>query len=208
MNGADFGKFTGGLNTAIGIFRDWEGLVKAIGIAIYELFNHDAGTGTSIVVELTNLIDKFNAWVQTTAGGDSLHALLESHKEEILSIIQLIGTFISAWGQVELVVRPILQDVVTGLADIIGFLAHIPGLGDVVALGLAFEILGNKIPFGLVGSFNTAIKGLIMDGLVALGGALSGLGGPFTALGGWLTGLGTAAPTEMETMAASWQAGV
>ena len=130
LNGADFGKFTGGLNTAIGIFRDWEGLVKAVGTAIYELFSHDAGTGTSLVVTLTDMVNHFNAWAKTVAGGDQLHALLESHKNELLAIIGVMGHVIASWGQLELAARPVLMDIVTMLADVFNFLEKIPGVGE------------------------------------------------------------------------------
>lgn len=207
LNGADFGKFTGAINTAIGIFRDWEGLIKAVGTAIYELFSHDAGTGTSLVVTLTDMVNHFNAWARTVAGGDQLHSLMEAHKNELLAIIGVLGQLISSWGQVELVIRPFLMDLIGWLADVIGWLAKIPGIGQFAGIILAFEVLGSKIgPLnGLLASFNGAIKKLAMDALIALGGALTSLGGPFATVGGWLTGLGTEAPTAAERAAVAMQ---
>lgn len=202
LNGADFGRLTGGITTTIGIFRDWEGLIKAIGTAIYLLFSHDAGTGSGLVVGLTNLINQFNAWVRTVSGGDALHSLLESHKEELLSIIQVLGHVISVWGQLELVVRPFLMDLITGLADVLNFLFQIPGVGQIMGLVLAFEILGSHVGLlnGLLGSFNGFLKNLALEGLHILGAALVGLGGPFTALGTWLSGLGVEGDSEITVL--------
>ena len=208
LNGADFSRLTNGINSAITIFRDWEGLIKAVGDAIYELFTHDAGTGTAIVVTLTNMVNEFNNWVRTVQGGDSLHSLLESHKEEMLAIIGLLGQLIGIWGQLELAARPVLQDIVTGLATVVSFLLKIPGIGQLAGLVIAFEILGSHIsPLnGLLGSFNNALKRLAADGLIALGTALTGLGGPFATVGGWLTGFGGKIDASMVDAAAVTQA--
>lgn len=160
-----FAKFSKDMATAIGIFRDWEGLIKAVGTAIYELFHHDAGTGTAIVVTLTNMVNQFNAWAKTVSGGDRLHALLEAHKQEILSILALLPRFLSIFGQIELTVAPPLITIVSILAQIANILFHIPFVGTILAWAAALAFLSSKSVvfaklFSVIGNL---LKPLIAD---------------------------------------------
>ena len=132
-----------------------------------------------------------------------LSVLLVSHRNEILSIIQILGQMIAAYGQFEIFVRPVLMDVVTLLAEVLNFLSKIPGVGQLLGLILTFEILGSRIGFlsGALKGFNNVLKSLVADGLEFLGAGLIKLGGPFATIGNWITGLGTKIDESMVSAA-------
>ena len=161
-----FYKFSAAIQSAVDIFHVWEGLIKAVGTAIYELFHHDAGTGTAIIQSLTDMVNKFNDWAKTVAGGDKLHSLLEAHKNEILSLLSLLPHIISIFGQLELTVSPTLMTIVADLAKLTDALLKVPFVGQVAGWILAFGILYNKI--GLI----STIFGPVIKLLMSLGGVL------------------------------------
>jgi hypothetical protein len=202
LNTADFGKLTGGLNTAIGVFRQWEGLAKAAATAVYELWHRDAQTGTSIVTALTHMIDKFNAWIQTAQGGTAIHNLLEAHKQEILAILQLLPQVISIFGRIDLLASPYLMHIVAALADMAHWILETPLIGKLFAMALAFEFMGRHMSFltPMLKAFNGLIGDLARGSLVLLGGVLTRLGGPFAVIGGWLTRMGTKGVTDTEKL--------
>ena len=192
LNGAKFDAFTGEIQRTIDIFHVWAGLIAAVGEAIYELFHHDAGTGTALVQSLTQMVDKFNEWIKTADGGASVTRMLEAHKQEILSILDVLPHLISAYGQFDLIVAPALMHSVAALADLVDLVLKTPVIGQVLAMVAVFELLGKHIGIlgALISPLNNAIKSLVADGLVFLGKALTDLGGPFAAVGGAMTKLG------------------
>ena len=199
LNNQDYSKLTGGISTAIGAFQSLWGLIKAVGTAIYELFTHDAGTGKSVIDSITGMVNQFNNWAKTVAGGDQLHNLLEAHKNELLAIIGIIPHLVSAFGQFHILAAPPVMEMVGLLAKFVDLILSTPVIGQILAMGLALGVMGSKIPFVDMSKFGNLIKDVVVSGLNALGGVLSGLGGPLGKLGQWLSGIGQTGPTMEES---------
>lgn len=205
LNGPGFDKFMGEIQNAIGAFHVWEGFLKSVGDAIYELFHNDAGTGQAFIQTLTDLINRFNDWAKTVAGGDKLHEYMAAHKQEVLSLVQGLGNLIGAFGELHLTVGPTLMTIVTGFVDLANAILKIPGIGWIASYGLALAALGSHFrPLGaLLSLLTSGLQALAEKGLNLLGGAISALGGPFSKLGGWLQGIGKTGPTTAEQMQAA-----
>lgn len=142
---AGFSKWETEVNKLVGIFHDWVHLLVAVGHAIKALFSHDAGTGTALINEFTKLVNEFTKWANTVHGGDTLHSLFESHKKELLEVIPLIIHLGSAFGQAEIQIEPMLMTLVKLLAQVATAIMKIPGVGNILALAVAFGILWNKM---------------------------------------------------------------
>lgn len=203
LNGPGFGNFTHHLQTAVNIMHVWWGLIKNVGLAIYELFHHDAGTGTAIVAMLSKMVGQFDKWAATVKGGDQLKNLFEAHKTEILNLLALLKPMISSFGQLDLAIRPALMDIVGVLAKLANALFKIPGVGKLLALGVAGAVLYAKMKplqnlskIWSVFQQGTKFAGLLGQSLLKLKGGLK------AALGSLKTGL-----TGMKAAGAEAEAG-
>lgn len=208
LNGPGFNKFLSEVQGAIDAFRVWEKFGKSVITMIDELFKHDAKTGQAVIQSLTKLIDKFNKWAKTVAGGDKLHDYMEAHKKEVLELVGLFGNLISIMGQVHLAAGPALMTIVGDLLQFVNLLLQVPGVGKILSYVTAFEILGRHMsilrPF--MTTFNGLLRKIALDGLHSIGGAISALGGPFEKLGNWMQGLGNNNPAaQMQATADSLQ---
>jgi hypothetical protein len=163
FNGAGWGTWSAGINKLIGDFRRWEALVKILVADIYQLFHHDAGTGSAIVVTLTQMLTKLHAWETSVQGGKALHSIFVTHKAEVIALLRLLPNLISVFGRLYLTVAPTMTEIVTGLVKMVGFMQGIPGAGALLSWGLAVGILANKIGLlrPLAGVIDRALGALI-----------------------------------------------
>lgn len=208
LNGAGWNKWVGEVQRAIDAFRVWEGFIGAVGRAIEILFQRDAKTGEAFIVTLTNLINKFNDWARTVAGGDQLSKYMAAHRKEVIELVDLFGNLVAIMGSVHLQVGPALMEIVADLLKMVNVLLSIPGVDKITAYIIAFEILGRHISLlgPLLNAFNNGIKNLALGGLHLLGNALTNLGaegGVLSKIGGWLTGVGTGGVADSMTAAAT-----
>ena len=146
FNGAGWSKWSAGVNKFIGMFRQWEALIKIVVADVYQLFHADAGTASGIVGSLTQMLTKLHDWESSTKGQSQMHNLFEAHKQEILSLLQLLPPFIKLFGRIELVAGPPLTKVVTFLAKVADWLTKLPGgIGNVLSAGAGFALLAGHI---------------------------------------------------------------
>lgn len=190
----------------VGEFRDWEKLIGAVGTDLHLLFSQDAGTGQSIVVSLTNMLQLLGKWEASSAGSSELHSVFEVHKKQVLELLQLLPSLVSSFGHIYLDLAPALTGafttVVKEIATVLNALTKLsPLAADMVGLGLVAAKLG-LLPailkgigsglgtigknLGIVGAGEGAIAeetgGLqILSGRRGAGGAVVGAGSAVTA---------------------------
>lgn len=140
-----FAKWSKDIGHLINDFRIWEGFIKSVGRALTGLMGPAQGTGKGIIQTLTQMIDKFDAWERTTKGAKSLTRLLKQHKAEIINLLKLLPPLISAFGRIELVAEPALTKVANAILKVVNAILRIPGVGKIVALGVAFAVLAKQL---------------------------------------------------------------
>lgn len=173
-------------------FRIWEHFVKALVVDLARLFSNDVGTGSSIIVTLTHMLDKLGQWESSVQGRQDLMTIFTVHKQEIGELLQLIPVLIKAFAPVYLTLAPALtgafNDVAKAVIAVIKAIESIPGGTWLVGLTLlagkvgALGSLGRLLTQGLAGA--GAVKAA---GAVAATGLAEGAGG--AAAGGAARGL-------------------
>ena len=188
-----FAKLEGVMTTMIGMFRAWWGLLKQVGITLYDLFSQSVGLGTKIVTTITAMLVKLDAWLTSTSGKASVHNLFAVHLQEVLALLAILPTLVGAFGRVYLAVAPTLTVLATGLGDVVGWMLKIPVAGSILAWALAIGILAKTTKIFAIGAwvagaiqsiakFGVALVGFVAEeGLAGI--ATIGFGAAATALG-------------------------
>lgn len=172
FNGSGWSKWAAGVDHLIGIFREWEGLIKIVVQDIYQLFHADAGTASGIVESLTQMLTKLHAWETSAAGQSQMHSVFETHKQEILELLQLLPSLVKGFGSVYLTVAPALTQALTAVLRVIvpvlaaftrnPFGAWVVGLAIISGkLGLLSGLFRSVVPF----------LGRTIAGFLGIGGA-------------------------------------
>ncbi|MCU1489036.1 MAG: hypothetical protein JWM85_441, partial [Acidimicrobiaceae bacterium] len=174
-----FAKWSKDIGKLIGDFRIWEHFMMAVARAFTGLLGPAQGTGKGIVVVLTGMIDKFDKWERSAKGMASLTSLLSAHKAELINILKLLPPLVAAFGKIELTAGPALTTVVSLLAKFVGLVLKIPGVGTILAFGVAFAVIASKMK--LLGAFGAFFTGAGKDASV-LERAFASLGSGAAAL--------------------------
>jgi hypothetical protein len=131
----------------VGDFHMWGALVKALGHDLRLLFSQDAGTAQSIVVSLTQMLQKLGQWEASTQGSSQLHNIFEVHKQEILALLGLLPSLVSGFGHIYMSIAPAFTLVLTGVLTVVEKLLNAlvklsPATADLVGLALVAAKLG------------------------------------------------------------------
>lgn len=156
-NPKNFAIWEGHIEGLIGDFRLWERFIKALGSDIVDLFSQDAGSGRAIVVTLTEMLTHLDEWETSTEGKEDLHNLFVVHKEEILSLLQVIPPLISSLEPIYMTVAPPLVEAMTEILTVAAdFLKLMDETGPVTRWALGLGLIGLKLgllkgPLGVLG---------------------------------------------------------
>jgi hypothetical protein len=187
----------------VGDFRVWEQFFKALGTDIFRLFNSDVGTGRSIIVTLTHMLQKLGDWETSVKGRQDLMTIFTVHKNEVQALLQLLPLLLGPLAKLYLTVAPAatsaLTDLAKGITAVVKAIESIPGGSWILAIGL----MGAKL--GLLGRLLTgggaAAAGDAAATDAAAGGGTAAAAGSAGGLLGLLakSGLGTAVSSSVET---------
>ena len=170
-NGPGFDKWIGDINKLIGYFHLWADIVHNLGRDIVDLFTHDAGTASSILQYLDQLLIRLGDWERSTQGGNQIHNIFEVHKQEIMEILQILPGLLSTFGSFYLTVAPAFTLALTGMLTVID-----PVLKAMESTPFGAWILGLTLITWRLGILGTVLSPVV-SGLKTLAGtALGGLG--------------------------------
>lgn len=138
-------------------FRMWLSFFEAAIGVVDALFQRDAGTASSIVTTLTQMLDKLHAWIVGT-GSATVTNIFTVHKNEILALLALLPPLLHGFSVIYSTLAPPLVNLVTLLAHVAtGILNFVGKLEN--AKGAAGEVTG---PLGkLVIQFSALL--LVLD---------------------------------------------
>jgi hypothetical protein len=143
------------VNRLIGDFRTWDTFIKLLGSDLVDLFKNDAGTGKSVIVELTGLLEKVHEYETSASGESGLSNLFEQHKREILQIIAVLDPLGHDLTGLYTHLAPPLTEALTGMIKlIVELLNETTKFGPFVADMTAVALLLHKI-----GVLGPAVKG-------------------------------------------------
>lgn len=163
-----FAKWTSFVDKMIADFHLWTGLIKAAGRDIYDLFSNDAGTASGIVSSLTTMLNKLGDWERSTQGKAALHNIFQTHKQEILDLLNLLPSLASSMGSIYLKVAPALT---SALTTVLGAIA--PVLKVIASNPVGAWMLGLILIAGRLG----ILKPLLAPVTSALAGLAGAVGG-------------------------------
>jgi hypothetical protein len=170
---AGFLKWQGIMTTLIGMFHTWWDFVKELAKVLFDLFSQSLGLGTAIVKTITGMLVKLDAWLLSSSGKNAVHTLFAVHLQEVLALLALLPTLLSAFSHLYLTIAPALTVLVTGLALMVGWMVQVPVAGPMLAWGLAIAFLASKLKLlAIYGGIATMIE---LIGAAA-GGASVGIG--------------------------------
>lgn len=147
------------VNNVVAVFRVWQAFIVILTKDIVLLLGQTVGVGTSIIQSLTGMLTKLHDYLTSTSGKQAIGSLFEAHKAEILAILQLIPKLAGPVSQIYLALAVPLTNIATAIANIIGALVTLPGVGPVLAWGLAFFILAQRMQLAaiLMGVWRAAV---------------------------------------------------
>ena len=187
----------------IGDFRILEAFLKSVGRAFTGLLAPAQGTGRGVIEVLTGMINQFDAWERSAQGISKLTGLLQAHKRELIEILKILPSFVSAFGMIELTAGPALTNIVALLLRFVNILLRIPGIGTLIAYGAAFGFIASKMK--LLGPLHALLFGASEDAGTlekAFSSAGTMIGSLLTTMGEFVTGaLGMEGATEGMTLA-------
>lgn len=158
------------MDTLIGMFHTWVGFFVIAFKDVVDLFKLTAGLGTGIISTLTGMLTQLHAWLNLTSTKDSLHNLFEIHKQEVLTILQLLPSLLGALANVYLAVAPLLTKALTDVLQIL-----LPILQALTSNAWGAWFLGVGLiltKLGLLGPVFSLIKGTLA-GMLGLSGTSS-----------------------------------
>jgi hypothetical protein len=130
----------------IGYFDIWKGLIETVGRTLHDLFSNDQGAASSIIVSLTTMLDRLDAWITSTQGHAQLTNIFEAHKQQILALLNLLPALFAGLGRVYLTVAPALTramaTVLGAIAPVLDALSRNPAGAWLIGLTLLATKLG------------------------------------------------------------------
>lgn len=159
-----------GLDRIVGHMRDLGHLAQSSGGLLTNLFNTSADSGDDLVQSLTKVTDKWNAWVKSAHGQESLDNFFGEAADETEKLGGMLSRFTAILFQVGRATAPLSNgflDFATALGDVVQAITSIAPLrGVLTGLGAA---LGALWVAGKVKAFSSAIKdaGTALKGLAA-----------------------------------------
>ena len=164
------------------LFSDWHSLVafgKEVALVIADVFRADQHTGQSIIDTITRMLTHLHNYLSSTKGQASLQNLFTQHKKEILEILQMLPNLVAAFGKIELLASPAVVKVVNDMLSFLNEVLSWPGVGNLVAYGIAFGVLGQKL--GILGPafsvLKMALTGELWDKIKTIGDYIYVYGG-------------------------------
>jgi hypothetical protein len=127
-------------------FHLWMGFLKDVGKLLMDIFSNDAHTGSAIVIALDEMINKADAWVNSTEGSGQLHNIFQIHKEEIIALLKIIPPMVTLFRQVYMQVAPPLVAAATAVLGIIArILVAFTETGPIAKWALGIAVITTKM---------------------------------------------------------------
>ncbi|MDE2104635.1 MAG: hypothetical protein KGL39_45790 [Patescibacteria group bacterium] len=191
-------------------FHVWDAFLVILTKDIVDMFAQDSKTGQSIIVTLTQMLDKLHTWETSTSGASEIHNIFEVHKQEVLDLLALLPKLISTFGSIYLTVAPAfvtsVDAVLTALLPLLNALSSNPFGAWLLGLTLIAGKLGVLLPIlkYTFGGITQSIKGIgaasttalpaAAEEVSAVGVAAEGSSGLLSTMSGFL---GAAGPIAM-----------
>ena len=120
------------LNEGVESLRQWGGLLRSVGDALFTLFEAGKASGNSFVQSLTKIIDKFDTWMESVEGQESLAEFFATGERVMHAMIPVLEGL-----------RDAFKNIVT--PEAIGRFEELAtAVGEVLpVLGKLFEIVGD-----------------------------------------------------------------
>lgn len=185
-------KLDSSIGRLVGHMEDLGHLGQSTGSLLVHLFNTSADSGDSLVKTLTNVTSRWDAWVQSTHGQNSLKTFFSESVDETKELGSVVGGVVRILFQIGRAAAPISQGflhVLTILGNIVTAASGLKGL-DFALKAVGATLAGlwavNKVR-AFVGAIQDAVGAVrTLAASVAGGSAVEGAGG---ASGGLLARL-------------------
>lgn len=132
----------------INVFGVWRAFIVILVRDLVVLLSGTVGVGTSMIQALTGILDRLHTYLTSTSGRQAIGSLFQAHKQEILAIIQLLPKLIGPTAEIYLKLAVPLTNIATALLNIVNALISMPGVGPIIAYGIAFQVLAGRM-FGV-----------------------------------------------------------
>jgi len=182
INERSSGYFTGIVDKLVGDFKVWEKFAKLLVTDLDLIFRQNAGAGKDIITTLDGMLGRLHTWLTTSRGQQQLHSVFETHKQEVLTLLDQLPKLLKAFGSFYLTVSPALTTAFTGfiklLADVLGPLVTMsPQITTFVGAMMAMQKFHILIPTlkAVAGLFTTMAVG---EEEMLLAGGAGGKGAP------------------------------
>lgn len=133
------------VNDVVGVFKVWRDFVVILGKDIFVLLSGTVGVGTSVIQTLTGMLTQLHTYLISTSGRSAIGSLFQAHKAEILALLGLLPALVGPLSQIYLKLAVPLTQIATAILKIVGALLNMPGVGPIIAYGIAFQILAGRM---------------------------------------------------------------
>lgn len=157
------------IDNQVGRFRNLMTLLGSVGNLLKTVFTGGAKDGDDMVVSLTNIINKWTAFLQSAQGQNKMAEFFDHAKTVAGQLGTVLTTGVAIIGRYIEATRPLsaaILSFITGVGQVIAWLQKLPmGIGPVVQLGVGFALVAQKM-----GLLMPILKGLslLMRGLFTM----------------------------------------
>ena len=134
--GKDSGNLTKFLNEGVDSLKLWGNLLKATGDALFTLFQAGKASGDSFVASLTNIIERFDSWMESVEGQESLAKFFEGSAQIMSALVPVLeglqGLFENLVTEGAISRFEDLADAVGRILPVIGQLLEIIGRAQIL----------------------------------------------------------------------------
>jgi hypothetical protein len=166
-NGKKLGDTIGGL---VHQFRSWWDLASSLGHLLVTIFSAGAGAGQGLVSMLTQVLAKWNAWLNTTAGQTALKTFFAESKALVVAFFSALGPLVGEISKLVISLVPaftqalsILGGAIHVVVRVLGAIAGVMGEANLAGVALAglLGVLAAAWAIAKIAAFIEAIKVVI-----------------------------------------------
>lgn len=129
----------------IDVFQVWRAFIVILFKDLALLLGQSVGVGTTMISMLTGMLTRLHDYLESTSGKNAVGSLFQAHKAEIVAILQLLPKLVGPVAEIYLKLAVPLTQIATAMVNIVNALISIPGIGPILAYGIAFGILASKL---------------------------------------------------------------
>lgn len=159
----------------VGQLHSWWDLATALGRLMVTVFSGGASEGQKLVGQLTQLLDKWNAWLNTSAGQAAMRQFFTDSGNLLRGVLDVLGPVVKLFSEIAVGLIPTMTTLLAPLASLLATISQwVNGLSKDLPPVLN-ALPGLAVAVGVLASWK-ALQTVVSDVASTVSGKISGKG--------------------------------